>query len=121
MLARVTGKPGDFLLALVVLASVAVGALVGRDALSRLEAPYVKLMSMPVVSRLAPLLVLGLAFWQVALVGHAFAFLLTGLGVASALLDRYAQVPLQVSFGTLALPLVVTACGLAPALNQVLF
>lgn len=120
LLNRVLPQP-DLAAALAVLMAIGIGAWVGREALDKFQKPYLRLMQAVPVHVWA-LLVLGLALGQVLL--HHSQFLALGFTLTGVLLSSWAranELPLQVSFAALALPILAYSLGVVPQLNSVLF
>jgi TctA family transporter len=120
LLGRTINAP-SFGQACLVMVMVALAAMVGRAACFKLEKGYTTLVAL-VPARLMAVLVIGLAVWQVSLVGHPLlAGSLTLAGVCLSLWARSCKLPLQVSFAGIALPLVVQGLGFAPNLSHFLY
>lgn len=120
LLGRVSGQT-TLVVGLLVFAAVAAGAYVGRKAVWRCEPTYAA-----VANRLNPrwvaVPVLALIILQAWLTGHlAAACAFIAAGTCLALWCRARELPLQVSFGALALPIAVQAVGGVPLLNGLLF
>lgn len=120
LLGRVAGQT-SLVQALVVFGAVVVGALAGRWFVYAFETHYLTFI------RLRPPAfwakgVIGLALWQIWLTGQPTTALpLAAACVATALLSRKLELPLQTSFAALAFPLVVQQLGFVPGLNSLLF
>lgn len=107
--------------ALILLGIVAVAAVVGRGAALTFESGYIKGVGL-VSPKLWGLLVIGLALFQVVLTGQLWlACVLTFSGTCLSLWCRESKLPLQVSFGAIAIPLLIQSAGLAPAFNGWLY
>lgn len=98
-----------------------IGAWSGRGLLDHLQKPYLFMIRTVPVHFFA-VLVMAIAIGQVLL--HHNAMLALGLTAVGVMLSWYArtnEMPLQVSFAALALPILVQSAGLVPALNSILF
>lgn len=97
------------------------GAWSGRGLLDKLQRPYL-FMIRTVPVHFWAVLVMAIAIGQVLLHHSALLALgLTAVGVALSWYARENEMPLQVSFAALALPILVQSGGLVPMLNSILF
>lgn len=104
-----------------IIIALLLGAWSGRGLLSKLQKPYL-FMIKAVPAYIWAVLVMAIAIGQVLL--HHSALLALGLTAVGVMLSWYArenEMPLQVSFAALALPILVQSAGLVPTLNSVLF
>jgi TctA family transporter len=104
---------------LLVLTAVVIGAVVGRKVVFGFEVGYQAL-----IRKVSPATwaygVIALACWQLWLAHTGLlAFELAAACVFTALWSRHQQLPLQVGFAGLAIPLVLSETGLVPVINHV--
>jgi putative membrane protein len=120
LLGRVAGQT-SITQALIVLALVALCAYIGRHLTIKLETIYGTIIQW-FPSSFWALLVIGLALFQVMLTGNLIIGLtLTFAGVCISLWARSCKLPLQVSFAGIAIPVLITNTGFAPAFNSMIF
>lgn len=106
---------------LVMFGAVAFGAIIGRWFTQASEANYLKFLMLRPPTFWA-CLVLLLAVWQVVATGQILVGLsLMAAATCIAFWSRLNHLPLQVAFGSLALPLLVAKLGLVGLLNGLLF
>lgn len=116
----------DGFTAVAALASLAIGAYVGRTAVQRLGFWYARVItSVPafvwaalvVLFSLAPVVLAG----RGTLTGVVIALGITAIGFCCSTWARACRLPIQVSFAALTVPIVLSAAGLVPVLNGLLF
>lgn len=120
LLGRVAGRL-DIMAGLLVFVAVAAGAYAGRLAVFKYEHRYRQAIAgvNPVVPAA---IVLVLIIGQASLTGFvvaSVAFLVSGTCIS--LWARERKLPVQVSFGALAIPVALQSLGLVPTLNSLLF
>jgi TctA family transporter len=98
-----------------------VGAVVARLLVLKLEAPYIKFVRQ-LHRWIIPVFILGLAFAQVVSTQSPLvALAITVAAACTALLCRRHELPQQVAFAALALPLLVQQLGLVGPITATLF
>jgi TctA family transporter len=125
LLTRIAPEPGAATGTAIVLA-LAVGAFVGRYAVIHLQAGYQRFVETTPVS-VSAVFVLATGMVPIALAGAAgpahllVAFGLTAAGTLLGCWCRQQELPAQVPFGALAIPLVIQAAGFGPGLRALVF
>lgn len=106
---------------LVLFLAVAFGAVVGRKFVHAFEDHYLKFLTL-VPPAFWAVVVITLALWQVVATGALVPALCLMVAAACvAFWSRANHLPLQVAFGSLALPLLVAKFGMVGLLNHILF